>query len=208
MKQENIGFYGGTFDPIHLGHLNLLVELKEARHLDEVWVCPAGCSPFKQEGLAAAAEHRLSMARLATADIPFVKVLEVELSKTGPSYTIDTLNALSEQMKAERRDVRLHLMLGDDSITSLPGWKQIDRLVTDYPLLIGKRLKTFPTIDQFPSSIYSAIERGLTPTSLFEISATQIRTRLLAGLYCGHLLHSKVLDYIHFHQLYSRRSKN
>lgn len=196
---KKVGFYGGSFDPIHLGHLNLLIELKERCDLDEVWVCPAYVSPFKQSHLTAAVHHRLAMTKLATSDIPYCKVLEIEIHKKEISYTFDTLETLSKQ----EPNVQLHLMIGDDCLPQLPSWKNIDKIIKKYPLLIGKRQRLHPILPDPDSPLGQAVRRGLTETTLMEISATALRERLQNTLYCGHLLPEQVLRYITYHQIYT-----
>src|ERR1700741_3811719 len=98
----NIGIYGGTFDPIHLGHLNLAIDMLEKRNLDEIWFCPAWISPHKlAKEPAAAAHHRLAMLQLAIAGIPQFRILDVEIQRQGPAYTVDTLRELIEQEKSK-----------------------------------------------------------------------------------------------------------
>lgn len=103
---KRIGFFGGTFDPIHLGHLNLAVEIMEKRQLDEVWFCPARVNPFKQDEQATDAFQRLEMVKIAIRDIPFFRAVDVEMSREGPSYTYDTI---VELQKKKRLNILLFL---------------------------------------------------------------------------------------------------
>lgn len=199
---KKIGFYGGTFNPIHLGHLNLLIELKEIHQLDEIWLCPTFISPFKTTIMPAPPMHRLEMVKLAASDLPYVHVIEPEIQKKEVSFTIDTLTALSNENKQLGHQVLLHLLLGDDCLFSLSSWKNIHEIIAEYPLLIGSRTRVPPSLQGLDASLMQAIEKGLTKTQLMEISSTTIRNRIKHGLYAGHLLPSKVLDYINHHQLY------
>src|SRR5258708_1282967 len=90
MKKKNIGFFGGTFDPIHFGHLELAISLLEKYALDEVWFSPAYLSPFKKE-TKATPEQRKTLALLAISDIPHFKLVDWELKSESPSYTIDSI---------------------------------------------------------------------------------------------------------------------
>ena len=192
-----IGFYGGTFDPIHLGHLFLAVQLKEAWELDQVWLCPAQQNPFKERGGGASIEHRLAMARLAVKRCPFIKVIEHEAQRPGPSYTIETLKLL----KKEYPQHQFALLLGEDSLVSFEDWEEAEEIARTMPIYSGSRMIDVPL--QFKNeNIKTAIEAGWTPLPRCDISATQIRKRLAHKDYCGHLLNQEVLDYISEFNLY------
>jgi nicotinate-nucleotide adenylyltransferase len=197
MTIKKIGFYGGSFDPIHLGHLNLMIELKERCQLDEVWVCPTHLSPFKKESVPAAPEHRFEMIKLAVSDLPYIKVLDIEILKKDISYTYDTLQELTKEHAKKNDPILLHLMIGDDCLADLASWKNIEKLLHEFPLLIGRRLRHPPD----PHSLFSET-MSLTETSLMEISSTIIRKRLKNQFYCGHLLSERVCNYIKLHGLY------
>jgi len=192
-----IGFFGGTFDPIHLGHLSIAVNLKEARQLDQVWFCPAAQNPFKEENGGAPIGHRLAMARLATADCPFIRVIDAEARREGPSYTIDTLKQLQE----EHPDHQFFILLGEDSLEGFEHWKSAEELVRTFPVYTGTRC-----VQQKPKFKNKVIEkeltRGLTPLPRFDISATEVRDRLKKKAFCGHLMDQEVLDYITKYGLY------
>ena len=103
---KKIGFFGGSFDPIHFGHIRLAIDLMEEHKLGEVLFCPAYCSPFKLDNPPVAnAEHRLNMLQLALKEVPQFKICTLEIERQGPSYTIDTLKKLKKQ------GVQLHLLL-------------------------------------------------------------------------------------------------
>ena len=182
MKKKKIGFFGGTFDPIHFGHLNLAIELSEIHQLDEVLFCPAYCSPFK-EGAApqASPEERLEMVRLAISDIPHFRFTDYEVERSEISYTINTLRALQSEGD-------FHLLLADEEAAHFEKWREFQELLKIAPPLIGLRSSSH----QLPK----ALRPGLTPTKRFDISSTEIRSRLKQGLYCGHLVPAIVLKYI------------
>ena len=127
-----IGFFGGTFDPIHSGHLNLAERLKSQAGLAEVWFCPAFLNPFKQKG--SSPEDRLEMIRLALQDRPGLKVIDDEIKKGGLSYTIDTIRALMEKTGKSFR-----LILGEDLVADFAKWKEASALIRLAPPLIGER---------------------------------------------------------------------
>lgn len=210
-RSSSIGIYGGTFDPIHFGHLNLAIELMEKNHLDEVWFLPARRNPHKGERVLAASEHSLRMVEIAISPIPQFSVLKHELLRPDPSYTIDTIEELlAAQRESLQPPVQFHLLLGADALERFPFWHRVLDLVRLVPLLIGERVGSdggalFPKNLEDSSEgleIIQAIQRGRQTTRCFDISSTEIRSRIAQGRYCGHLVPEKVLDYIHAHGLY------
>lgn len=199
-SERLVGIYGGTFDPIHYGHLNLAIQIMEQRQLDEIWFCPVQINPHKQNQKQTPFGQRLKMLQIALANVPNCMITEIESKRPGPSYTIDTLLAL----KAESNQ-NFCLILGDDAIPSFFKWHQPEKIVQLVPLLIGRRLPEPINLETLTGdkNIIEAINRGMTPTRLVEISGTEIRHRIKEGLYCGHLLPEKVLDFIYKNQLYS-----
>ena len=190
-----VGFFGGTFDPIHWGHLHLAMNLMERGKLNEVWFCPAYISPHKTEILTAESKHRFKMVELAVSDITSFKVLDDEIKRPGPSYTFDTLKYLTSQ----HPDVKFHLLLGEDSLSKFNDWHRVEELVEMAPPMIGSR----HGINAFASDLVrKIIDTGTIRTPIIEISSTEIRERLMKGLYCGHLIPKKVLDYIYQNRLY------
>ena len=203
MKKSVIGIYGGTFDPIHFGHLNLAVELMEKGGLDEVWFCPANLSPYKMEGSQVSAEHRVNMVEFAIGDIPQFKLLDMEVNRKGPSYTIDTIETLLALENQQENPREFRLLLGDDNIAGFFHWHRIEELVRLIPILIGCRHSIRHRLEhQGSTTVYNAVTNGLVETSMMDISSTAIRERVGKNLYCGHLLPAKVLDYIYKNRLY------
>ena len=204
-KGNKVGLFGGSFDPIHFGHLNLAMELKEKHHLDEVWFCPAHINPHKLDAnTPALALHRLKMVELAVAGIPGFRVIDNEISREGPSYTIDTLHALIADEAKTGNGRTFALLLGADAIPGFFRWHCPLEIVRLVPLFIGSRAGTL-NISQLEGDpeILAAIQKGMTETRLFDVSATAVRYRLSKGLYCGHLVPKEVLDYIYTNHLYS-----
>lgn len=199
-----IGIYGGTFDPIHLGHLSLAIDMMEKRQLEEIWFCPVGISPHKRDQPPTTVHHRLEMLQKALEGIPYFRILDIETKRQGPSYTIDTLyHVLGEEAK-QTHSRNFCLILGDDAVPSFCRWHQPEEIVKLVPIFIGRRLQKpldFKEIEGDPA-ILSLLAQGMTDTKMMEISGTEIRKRLAAGLYCGHLLPGKVLDYIYANKLY------
>ena len=191
---KTIGFFGGSFDPIHFGHIGLALQLMESCALDEVLFCPAFCSPFKTAAPPLAPpQHRLAMLRLGLEGIPRFRITSLEIDRGGPSYTIDTLRALKTESS------RFRLLLSEEAAEKFDLWREAGELIRLAPPLIGTR----PGGPSIQGPHREALKNGMIPTKAMEISSTEIRQRLKKGLYCGHLVPSKVLEYIGKHRLYS-----
>jgi nicotinate-nucleotide adenylyltransferase len=190
-KKPIIGLFGGTFDPIHFGHLNLALSLLESKKVDHVLFCPANTSPLKKgEPPRVTGKMRRAMVELAIEPIPEFSLLDYELKRDPPSYTIDTVRELIKEKRGEIR-----LILGDDALLSLHQWHEVEELLKLAPPLIGTRLKDLSS--QFPS-----LEKAVVQIPVMEISSTEIRKRLKEKKYCGHLVPARVLDYIYEKELY------
>jgi nicotinate-nucleotide adenylyltransferase len=188
--KKTVGFFGGSFDPLHFGHIHLAIQLSEIHHLDEVLFCPAFCSPFKTASPPKASpEHRLQMLRLGLEDIPQFKITSLEIEQKGPSYTIDTLRHL------QAPNLQFRLLLSRDVALHLDQWKDFLSILRLAPPLIGLR-------GEAEDNLLPELKPGLTTTPMLDISSTEIRGRLAQKLYCGHLVPAKTLDYIHTHRLY------
>lgn len=129
-----LGFYGGTFDPIHLGHLILAEACREAVGLDRVWFVVAGSPPHKPGGRTDVA-HRLEMARLAVAGHPAFEVSEIETRRPGPHYSVETLEAV----RRERPDDELFFLIGADSLVDLPHWRKPGSILRMASLVVANR---------------------------------------------------------------------
>lgn len=194
---KKVGFFGGSFDPIHLGHLNIAIELSERHQLDEVYVCPTSQSPFKKaKPPIASKEHRRAMVTAAISPLSHFTLLDFELQKNEPSYTIDTIRELLSLDHQSEKKKDYFLLLGEDALEHFHQWREVEELVKLAPPLIGSR--------QSLTTVAPSIRKGLTAIPTMEISSTEIRDRVNKGLYCGHLLPAKVWDYIQQHQLYKK----
>jgi nicotinate-nucleotide adenylyltransferase len=203
---KKIGLFGGTFDPIHLGHINMALALKEIHGLDHVFFVIANRNPLKPRGTLAAPHHRLNMVKIALRAFLGCSPLSLELRRPGPSYMIDTVLELKKKKKFQ--DCRFYLLMGEDLIEELPRWKDIHMLLHFAPPLIAKR-KGGPKLRKMKdAALESAIRKGLTETPTFDISATDIRKRCSSGRPLGHMLDKNVLRYIKNHHLYSLTKDN
>lgn len=193
---KRIGFYGGSFDPIHFGHINLCLEISENHNLDKVLVCPANISPNKKRDYPpVSAIHRLNMCKLAIEDIKNFELIDNEIKRDGNSYTVDTLN----ELKMIYPDDEFFLILGLDMYKEFSTWKNPDEILKLAKPLVGAR-----DVDHLDQNLkyFHDFEKGMTKTRLLDISSTQIRKRIQQKNYIRHLLPAKVVDYIYDNRLY------
>jgi len=196
---KRVGLYGGSFNPIHLGHVNLAVEMLD-KCVDEVWFCPNHINPLKLSTPPINCEHRLTMIHLALSNVPCTSVLSLELESKTPSYTFDTLQSLLQDPHINK-DIQLSLIIGEDAAADFAKWKRAEDIANLVPIFVGLRSKSDLQkkidADPFLKKVLTLIE-----THLFDVSSTTIRDRLSQGKFCGHLLDEKVLAYIRKHRLY------
>jgi nicotinate-nucleotide adenylyltransferase len=197
----NVGVLGGTFDPIHLGHLIVAGGTKAQLNLDEVLFVPAGQPWLKANNYISTVEHRIQMVRLAIADKPYFKLSTMEIKRPGPTYTVDTIAELKGQLGAGDK---LFFILGWDNLVQLPQWREPSRLIKMCHLVAVPRVG-YPTPDldsleaSIPGSSQSTI---LLETPRIDISASEIRDRVAQGLSIHHLVPEPVEKYIKQHKLY------
>ena len=199
----DIGVMGGTFDPIHQGHVMVAEETKERLRLTEVLFVPSGQPWLKEGDPILAAEHRLQMVRLAIAARPYFKLSTIEIDRAGPSYTVDTLAELRAKLSAGNE---LFFILGWDSLAQLPQWREPSRLITMCRLVAVPRPGySLPDLDSLEAAIPGLSRRlVLLDEPEADISATEIRNRVAQGLSIGHLVPEPVEEYIRQHKLYVR----
>lgn len=205
MKRKNIGLFGGTFDPIHFGHLNIAFELMEKHHLDEVWFIPVQMNPLKTKMPPTPIKQRIEMVQLAIQDIPSFMCSDIETRLPPPSYTINTLHAILAEDKKNPIPHQFFFLMGEDAVEGFYRWHKPEEIIATAPILIGSRTGETDSIMrnyQDKPLFYDALNKGFTPIRLVEISATDIRNRLARHLYCGHLLPAPVLYYIQENFLY------
>jgi nicotinate-nucleotide adenylyltransferase len=185
-----LGIYGGSFDPIHWGHLMLAECCREALELDQVWFVPAYQPPHKQRQLAAA-EHRQAMLELATGGYPRFHVCNIELARQGTSFTVDTLEAIHELHPT----ARLYLLMGGDTLLDLPHWRRPERICELAQPVVVQRRGAAPI--ESP-----AIEVERVEMPMIELSSTEIRDRVLHGRSIRYRTSAAVEQYILQHALY------
>lgn len=186
-----LGVMGGTFDPIHNGHLVAASEAASALQLDEVLFVPTG-EPWQKQDVTAA-EHRYLMTVIATASNPRFKVSRVDIDREGPTYTIDTLKDLGRQ----HPDAELFFISGADAIAQIMAWKDVDELWSLAHFVAVSRPGHRLEVPSGPSGAISTLE-----VPALAISSTDVRVRVAAGMPVWYLVPDGVVQYIAKHRLY------
>ena len=185
-----IGIYGGTFDPIHHGHLILAREAREMLGLEKIIFVPAAASPLKGSPVASA-ELRLLMLRAAIEDEAGFVVDDCELRRSPPSYAIDTI----EEIRTREGNAEIYYLIGDDNVPALAKWHRFDDL---------KKAVRFVVLDRTgtkPSHAYPIVHRRI------DISATEIRNRVACGQSIRYLVPQTVEEIIRSEKLYQDQPK-
>lgn len=198
-----LGILGGTFDPIHLGHLIIAEEARNRLDLEKIFFIPTGEPWMKMPRRISPAVHRVEMVHLAIASNPFFELSLIEVEREGPSYSVDTIAALrQQQFKAE-----LYFILGQDSLADLLAWREPQRLVQMCYLAVAPRLGSPFNISALEKAI-PGVSRRIIPvdTPLIDITSTDIRQRAGKGLSLRYLVPPAVERYILRHKLYAAGS--
>lgn len=196
-----IGILGGTFDPVHLGHLAIAEEARAKLKLDEVIFVPAGQPWMKKDTPVSPAEHRINMLRLAISGKTYFKLSTVEIERGGLSYSVETVAELRAKLKAEDEIV---LIVGWDSLETLPQWREPARLITMCRIVALPRPGyKRPDIASLEKEVPGLSERViLLDKPEIAISATEIRERVRQGLPISHLVPEAIERYIREKGLY------
>ena len=198
----NVGVMGGTFDPIHNGHLIVAEETRVRLNLAEILFVPAGLPWLKTDRAISAAEHRMQMVRLAIAAKPGFKLSAMEIERTGPSYTVDTIAELQSQ---SGDGTQLFFILGWDSLAELPQWREPSRLIKMCYLVAVPRPGYPPPDLNSLEAVIPGLARRVTLLDKpeIDISASAVRDRVARGLSISHLVPEPVERYIREHELYA-----
>ena len=194
--------FGGTFDPVHHGHLLTAQAAREQLGADEVLLVPAFVSPHKLDQQAATAADRLAMLRLATAGLPGFRIYTGELDRGGASYTADTLDLLHR----DHPDTRLTLLIGADQLPKFHTWRRVRDILALAQIAVLGRPAASVSCAALQAALGPAeaqrLQDAVLPTPLLEISATDIRARVAAGQSIHFLVPPAVEAYIRGHGLY------
>ena len=192
---KKIALYFGSFNPIHKGHETIARYFAQIESVHELWMIVSPHNPLKLASDLAPDLDRLEMARIATRDIPKVKVSNVEFGLPKPSYTIDTMRFL----QSEFPDCEWSIILGEDSLASFPRWKNYEELLREFEIMVfpreGVQANFSLLADQKSVKLY--------PTPLINISSTEVRRKCMQGESLSELISTPVEDYIRLKGLYS-----
>lgn len=191
-----VGIMGGTFDPIHIGHLIAAELACEQAELDEVWFMPTNVPPHKEHAPLASAEQRLQMVKLAVDSHPYFRPLDIELRKGGISYTIDTVKLLRE----EQPGIHFSYIIGADMVQFLPKWYKIEELSSLVAFIGLMRPGYILDLEDLPAHIQQAVSLAEMP--LIELSSTRIRNRKAKGQSIRYMVPDRVYEYIEENGIY------
>ena len=216
-SNRHIGIMGGSFNPVHYGHLRVASEAKRRLALDAMCIMPAAQSPLKVQH-AVSADHRLAMLNLALTEFPELQLDTRELDRKGPSFTVDSLHTLRQEMGS---DATIYFIVGDDLMPTLNRWSRWQTL-TDYAHLVvvnrpgefvsiptevtawwREREMPLPSLSSLPLGRVSRLE-----CSLVDVSSSEIRQSLKSGERDTKMIPHAVMQYIRQHRLYENSSQD
>jgi nicotinate-nucleotide adenylyltransferase len=192
---KKAALFGGTFDPVHLGHLQIAEWVRNLLQLDKVVFVPNYIHPLRKRGNITSSDFRLQMLKAALQDFPSFEYDPVEIERGGISYTIDTLRYFHNLYPKSE----LFFLIGADNLTDFPKWKDPQGILELAKIVVYNR----GTVE-IPASLPSG-RIILTDSPHINISSTEIRKRLAAGLSCDNMLPDAVLHFIEENQVYSSR---
>lgn len=212
-RPRRIGLFGGSFDPVHAGHLHAARAAARAFELDRVIFVPAAESPHKVGVRLASGADRARMIELAIQDEPAFSVSRLELERGGRSYTIDTARDLPRAV-GEPEDCEIYLVIGSDNVALLATWREADRLLERVqPVVVhraGEPALLLAGVERrFGRAVVDKLRRGYLELPPVPVSATDVRARLArpgAGSAADLALDPRVLDYVRAHGLYGARA--
>lgn len=202
-NRKRIILFGGSFDPIHKGHLGVAQHALEELKAEKLFFVPAGRSPHKKEPHTDG-DHRMAMIRCAIGSLDRMDVSDCELRRPGPSYTLETIRYFRAQSDAD-----LYWLIGADQLSDLAKWYHVDELLWECHLCTMARAG-YPLPDmsrfegRFPAQFVEKLRRDILQTPLIPISSSQIREQIRKGIFPHDDLPECVARYIQEHQLYRR----
>jgi nicotinate-nucleotide adenylyltransferase len=195
-----VAVFGGTFDPVHHGHLIAAEEARHALALDQVLFVPAASPPHKQRDTMAHAHHRLAMLALAIADNPCFGLSRVDLDRPGPHFTVDMLALLARELGP---DTRLHFLMGADSLADLPTWREPERVLAQARLVVVDRPGYRPDLAALEAALPGLGDRlSWVPMPPVGIAASDIERRVAEGRPIRYQVPAAVEAYIRANRLY------
>ena len=203
-QPKRIGVLGGTFDPVHNGHLHIAATLRTALNLDSVLWVPAGRPPHKSDQIVSSDHDRLAMLDLALAGSATDEISTIDIDRSGPSYTADTLGILAEQFPS----ARLLFLMGEDSLRDLPTWHHPERILRVAEIAVAGRPGVETDFESLELRVPGVRKRvHVVPTEEVSISSSEIRRRVRENQSIRGLVPDTVAEYIHDHRLYKTRAR-
>ena len=197
-----VGVLGGTFDPVHLGHLAIAEEVRIKLDLDRVIFIPAGQPRLRADEYLTSAIDRLRMVELATGDNPYFQVCDIEIQRSGPTYTVDTLVELGQRLGL---DTSLYFIVGADILGQFHRWKDPEKVLEACHLVVvsrpGHQDDDWPEWFRGADSVKDKVTQLEIP--MVDISGTEIRRRASLGESVRHLVPDLVAEYIQDRKLYA-----
>lgn len=195
-----LGIFGGTFDPVHYGHLLAAEQCREQCRLDEVWFVPAALPPHKTDAGISPGKARAEMLELAVAGLPQFRVSRIELERDGPSYTVDTLAGLREDDPARE----LFLILGADSLADFAMWREPRRIAELANILAVNRGRVTPDVTSAAQQLGIEFRARVQIVEMpgVDLTSTDIRRRVREGLSIQFMTPRAVDLYLRLHNLY------
>jgi nicotinate-nucleotide adenylyltransferase len=193
-----IGVLGGTFDPIHYGHLAAAEEARAKLNLQKVVFVVAGIPPHKLDEEITPVEHRYAMVELAVASNPHFSVSRIDIDRPGPSYSVDTIALLRQKWTEE-----IYFIMGMDSLMEIDTWHQPQRLIQLCRLVAVERPGFVPDLERLEAAVPGITARTeIIDMPQMEISSTDLQQRVREGLPIKYQLPPEVEKYIYKHRLY------
>jgi len=204
---RRVGVFGGSFDPVHAGHLHVARSAAEAFELERIVFVPAARPPHKPGVNLAGGADRLAMLRIALASEPSWSTCALELEREGPSFTIDTLRELPRRLGLGR-DARLLLLIGSDNLPGLPAWREAEELFEIAEPIVVHRGEDLAPVwaelrRELPPYLLERLRSGLLTPEPVRISASELRARLARGEEPREHLPPGVLEYIRTWGIYA-----
>ena len=209
--KRRIGVMGGSFNPVHYGHLRVASDVKQQLELDHMFLMPAAQSPLKAQH-SVSARHRVAMLELAIEAFPELELDLREVNRAGRSFTVDSLSALRREFG---REAMLYFVIGDDCLASLNQWRRWREIVSFANLIIAKRPGPFPPPEEEGAAWLESTQvdcdiAGSMPSggvarvdcTLLDISSTQLRSGLEGHDTLNQVIPEPVIEYIKHHGLY------
>ncbi len=206
---QRLGLFGGSFDPVHYGHLLLAESCREQCQLDQVWLLPAAAAPHKLQRTCASARHRVEMLRLAIGGHSALRVNTMEVDRGGISYTFETLEAIHQQLPV----TELFFLMGADSLEDLPHWREPSRICQlAVPVVVRRQGSPTPSLSVLEHLVdperLALFERCQVTMPLIDLASTEIRQRVARGQSTRYRTPRAVEKYIEAHKLYTGEEAN